>query len=347
MAVLCALILIPFATPAYAKGEGSVSKKLDKAIEEYVKAQDTLEHSQKRKKEIKDEISRSEKSVNEFSAAAYMHGGLPETTEILAAGSPDEAVGQISMLGFLGEQSGKHLKDLKSAKEKLKAEQDSLDDEISKARKAQAKMKKLRDQAATNLASAGGVPVAGPSPSSAPAAEPAPRNADGSLPEEGCSEDDPTTSGCITPRMLHTLQQAVIVGYQKETSCYRGYNDGGDHPKGKACDFTVGAHGSAATGSAKVYGDHVADWMVKNAHALGLRIVIWYNMIWNPLRGGWHDYDGGHTGDPNLDHTNHVHVSVLLAWRWRSPLRGPPALFRDGDRLLSRVILSTAIVSPM
>ncbi|HZE38060.1 MAG TPA: hypothetical protein VE172_04535, partial [Stackebrandtia sp.] len=63
MAVLCALILIPFATPAYAKGEGSVSKKLDKAIEEYVKAQDTLEHSQKRKKEIKDEISRSEKSV--------------------------------------------------------------------------------------------------------------------------------------------------------------------------------------------------------------------------------------------------------------------------------------------
>ena len=173
-------------------------------------------------------------------------------------------------------------------------------------------MKNARDKAARNVASeGGGDAVTGPAPSSAPAAEPAPRNADGSLPDEGCTEDDPTTGGCITPRMKHALEQAVIVGYNKKTSCYRSLQDGGNHPEGKACDFTVGSNGAAASGEAKVYGDHTADWFVQNADALGVRIVIWYNMIWNPARGGWHAYDGGNTGDPNSDHTNHVHVSIL------------------------------------
>ncbi|ADD40843.1 hypothetical protein Snas_1133 [Stackebrandtia nassauensis DSM 44728] len=321
MVGLCALVLSVFVAPAEAVAkEGNVNKKLDKAIDEYQEAKQDLAKSKGRKKTIKKDIADTKKDVkrlkvevNEFAAAAYKSGGLPPAVEILSAGDPDTAVDTIAMTSYLGEQSGRKLSQLVNAKEDLAAEEESLDDEIDKGEKAEKKMKDLRDKAARDVAAGGGDAVTGPAASSAPPAEAAPRNSDGSWPDEGCTQDDPTTGGCISPRMEHALEQAVIVGYNKKTSCYRPYEDGGDHNEGKACDFTVGSNGAAASGDAKTYGDHTADWFVQNADALGVRVVIWYNMIWNPLRGGWHAYDGGGTGDPNSDHTNHVHVSILLA----------------------------------
>lgn len=314
-----ALVLSIFVLPGAASAkEGNVNDKLDKAIDEYLDAKNELAKHKGRKKEIKEEIAEGKKDVkrlkeevNEFAAAAYRSGGLPPAMEILSSGDPDQAVDTIGMTSYLGEQSGRKLNELVDAKEDLAAEEESLEDEIEKAEKAQKKMKDLRDKAARDVASGGGDAVTGPSPSSAGPAEPAPRNSDGSLPSEGCTQDDPTTGGCVSPRTQHALEQAVIVGYNKKTSCYRPYEDGGDHNEGKACDFTVGSNGGAAGGDAKLYGDHVADWFVQNAEELGVRVVIWYNMIWNPLRGGWHAYSGGNTGDPNSDHTNHVHVSIL------------------------------------
>lgn len=315
----CALVLSLFILPstAHAK-EGDVNDKLDKAIDEYLEAKQDLEKSKDRKKEIRKEIAEGKKDVkrlkeevNDFAAAAYRSGGLPPAVEILSSGDPESAVDSIALTSYLGEQSGRKLNELVNAKDDLTAEEEALDDEIAKGKKAEKKMKELRDKAARDVASNGGDAVTGPSPSSAGPAEPAPRNPDGSLPVEGCTQDDPTTSGCLTPRTLHSLEQAVIVGYSKKTSCYRPYEDGGDHDEGRACDFTVGSNGAHASGNAKLYGDHVADWFVQNAEALGVRVVIWYNMIWNPLRGGWHAYSGGNTGNPNNDHTNHVHVSIL------------------------------------
>lgn len=42
------------------------------------------------------------------------------------------------------------------------------------------------------------------------AAQPAPRRADGSWPPETCSLHDPTTSGCLTPRAEHALEQVKL-----------------------------------------------------------------------------------------------------------------------------------------
>src|SRR5690625_2978557 len=93
-------------------------------------------------------------------------------------------------------------------------------------------------------------------PYDAPLAEPAPRNSDGSWPGESCSESDPTTSGCLTPRTLHALNEARLFGFDRYTACFRP-SDFGEHGLGRACDFAAQVHGfgGVAAGGDKEYGD--------------------------------------------------------------------------------------------
>ncbi|WP_449701866.1 hypothetical protein [Actinoplanes sichuanensis] len=140
-------------------------------------------------------------------------------------------------------------------------------------------------------------------------AQPAPRNADGSWPEESCSiRPDPTTNtGCVTPRLLHLVQQATAVGFP-EPDCYR-VDDHGEHPKGRACDWMM-TSGGEASGTRKALGDAMAAWAVTNADRLAIRYVIWFRRIWTPSEG-WHTYNNPWGGDdPSGWHTNHVHISV-------------------------------------
>jgi hypothetical protein len=143
-----------------------------------------------------------------------------------------------------------------------------------------------------------------------PLANPAPRNADGTWPKENCIIDDPTTSGCITPRMLHAAQEARKAGFTHFYSCFRPSGPY-EHPKGRACDFAAASDGfgGIASGNDKTYGTNLAAFFVKNASSLGVLYVIWFRQVWTPA-AGWHAYSGGN-GDPSSDHTNHVHLSVL------------------------------------
>jgi hypothetical protein len=140
-------------------------------------------------------------------------------------------------------------------------------------------------------------------------AQPAPRNADGSLPWEDCSDDDPTTGGCLTPRTTHMLYEAQSAGFNRYTACFRN-ETWGEHPEGRACDFSVSPNGFenvAASGDNQAYGDQLASWATANAEALGVLYVIWYRQVWFP-GSGWRAYSG--YGDPATEHTNHVHVSM-------------------------------------
>ncbi|WP_239146025.1 hypothetical protein [Actinoplanes couchii] len=141
-------------------------------------------------------------------------------------------------------------------------------------------------------------------------AEPAPRNTDGSWPEESCViRPDPTTgTGCVTPRLLHLVQQATAAGFPKP-SCYR-VDDHGEHPQGRACDWMMTA-GGEASGTQKLRGDTMAAWTVANADRLAIRYVIWFRMIWTDDGRGWHAYHNPVGGDdPSGWHTNHVHISI-------------------------------------
>ncbi|HWB37480.1 MAG TPA: hypothetical protein VHA75_15800, partial [Rugosimonospora sp.] len=171
-------------------------------------------------------------------------------------------------------------------------------------------MDKQKKAAEKALADAkGGGSSSGPSASGSPTASPAPRNPDGSWPAESCSQDDPTTSGCLTPRTLHAYNEVKKAGFNHYVSCWRS-GSSGEHPKGRACDWSANATtfvNARATGSDKEYGDRLASWLLTNADRLGILYVIWYKRIWMASTG-WRSYGGD--GTPAGDHYNHVHMSI-------------------------------------
>src|SRR5207249_9778775 len=73
-----------------------------------------------------------------------------------------------------------------------------------------------------------------------------------------CSSDLPTTTGCITPPMLHALQQAKAAGFNHFVACFRT-GDRFEHPKGRACDFAAApkGFGGVAAGDDRIYGNNL------------------------------------------------------------------------------------------
>src|SRR5690606_6853997 len=135
--------------------------------------------------------------------------------------------------------------ELITTRKEADAAQAALDAEVAAQETQLAEMAKRKEQAERALrAAGGGQATGGPVGVSTFVAEPAPRNSSGGWSSESCSEDDPTTSGCITPRTLHALEQARAAGFNRHTSCYRS-GGSGEHPKGRACDFSATAGGFA------------------------------------------------------------------------------------------------------
>ena len=315
-----AALILPAAPSAQADPDGddahSIEEELEQAIEDYVAAQDALEQAEEEQQELADaieagqeEIDRLSAEVADFAEAAYRSGGLPPATVVLTSGTPEKALAGLSVLSYVGEQNAALLGDLIAAQETMDADLAALDDAVDDAADALADKEKARDAAQREVDDAAGGPTSGNG-----LAEPAPRNPDGSWPTESCSLDDPSgTGGCVTPRMNHTFEQARAAGYDHYASCYRSANDGGDHPLGRACDFAAdpGGFGGVAAGASRDYGDSLAGWGVANADALGIKYIIWFDRFWDPVNG-WGPYSGGGTGNPASDHTNHVHISMLL-----------------------------------
>lgn len=298
-------------------GDDGASEGIQKAIQDFLDAEEQLNTSKERQKTIEKQIKANEKVVEELSqqvqdiaAAAYMGGNLGSTTAILGAESLDLAIDRALLVNFLGEESAKTVAQSVQAQEDLKAEKDLLAEEVENQKKHLGKMEDARDNAAEQLASGGGNSGVGPTTNNARVPDPAPRNPDGSLPGEGCSINEGKTGGCISPRTRHARDQAIFAGFERYVSCFRP-SGSGEHPLGKACDFSVapgGFQNEVAYGDDKAYGDNLAGWFVKYADRLGVLYVIWFNQFWSPATG-WEGYTGG-GGDPASDHTNHVHLSM-------------------------------------
>lgn len=315
-AAVCAFALFPAIEPAYADPEEdhSIEDELADAIEEYTEAEEFLEETEERQEELEEDIADAEErveelseEVNDFAESAYRNGELSSTVAWLSSGSPESAIEGLSMVGYLGDQTGNQLQELLDAQDGLEADRELLDEEVADAEDALESLESALEDAQAAVDEAG----SGPGSGGGGNADPAPRNPDGSWPSEGCTVDDPTTGGCITPRMNHAYNEAQNAGFTRHTSCYRG-GGGGEHPQGRACDMAApeSGFGSVAEGADKEYGDNLADFFVANSDALGVMYVIWYNEFWDPANG-WGAYSGGGTGNPSQDHTDHVHVSVF------------------------------------
>jgi len=303
-------------------GTAELREQLEAASKGYIDAKAKLAASTKRQKELtahlttlEGELAGRSAALGELAGQAYRHGRLGPLTALLNSDSPDGFLDRAAALESVANNEDRALAALTDTREQEARAKAAIDQEIREQTKQVAVMAARKKQAETALAKAAAAnktssgSTGGITGSGGGTARAAPRNPDGSWPSESCSRNDPTTSGCITPRTLHALNQAQAAGFSRYVSCYRS-GGSGEHPKGRACDFAAqrDGFGGDATGGDRTYGNNLAAYFIRSADRLGVLYVIWYRQIWLPS-SGWRSY-GGAGGDPSSDHTNHVHLSV-------------------------------------
>ena len=297
-------------------GSKNLRAALEAAAKGHIKAKAKLDNSKKRQLELTLKLQKVEArlvtltaQVGEVAAESYRLGRLTAVSMLLNSASPEAFLDRAAGLDLMAQRDDKQLRALAEAREQAARAKAAIDNEVAEQQKQLAVMAKKKRDAERALAAVGGRSSGGYVSVNSPLAKPAPRNSDGSWPSESCTVNDPTTSGCITPRTLHAYNEARLAGFKRYTSCYRS-GSSGEHPKGRACDFaaaTGGFENVSATGDDRTYGNNLAAFFIKNASRLGVLYVIWYRQIWMPGTG-WRSYSGG--GSPAADHTNHVHLSM-------------------------------------
>jgi hypothetical protein len=314
--------MLGFTMPAFAQAEEdegteSLREELDEAAEKYEEARVELKESEKeelrlvvRLEELDKERDDLVEEIQVVAATAYRTGRVGAVSAMLDAGSPTSLLERAAMVDIIAQRDAVALERYEGLTDSIEEQQALLAEEIAEQEARVEELEEAKDQAEEALAAFGGDEPGDFAASPSEDAGPAPRNPDGSLPDEGCTEDDPTTSGCVTPRMLHAYNEAQAAGFTRYTSCYRA-GSSGEHPIGQACDFAASANGfgSVATGDNKTYGDGLASFFIQNATALAVQYVIWFRQIWFPGTG-WRVYNSA-DGTPSGDHTDHVHLSVL------------------------------------
>lgn len=130
----------------------------------------------------------------------------------------------------------------------------------------------------------------------------------------GCpSTGNPFEDGLLasTIRVLRCVQ--AVHGNQIISSGWRpgGSTPNSDHPLGLAIDTHSVAHWNTPQGIRENW--LLAHWAQVNADRLGISYLIFHNYTWQPHWGSdaWtpYDHDSG-VSNPDLDHHNHVHLSV-------------------------------------
>ncbi|MEU4215702.1 hypothetical protein [Actinoplanes sp. NPDC026623] len=313
-------------------GSKSLIEQLEAASKGFVEAKEALARSKARQqqlidklKEIDTELGPRQAALDDIVQQSYRVGRLGPMTALLTADSTGSMLDRAEMLETVAAKQNRAVRDLKDSRDRQQRAKAAIDAEIRDQQRQVDIMAKRKAQAeraldAANAAgasngaeeSSGGTESSGGGSSGGGSdlrAAAAPRNSDGSLPDESCSVNDPTTSGCITPRTLHAMKEAKKDGFTHFVACFRHQNSG-EHPKGRACDFAADkkGFGGVATGSSKTYGNNLANYFIGNSSRLGVLYVIWFRRIWLPS-SGWKAYTRGN-GDPSSDHTNHVHLSM-------------------------------------
>ncbi|MBN1174883.1 MAG: hypothetical protein JXA67_22180 [Micromonosporaceae bacterium] len=301
------------------ESEGTISQlraTLERASRGYVDAKAALERSRQRQAQLSAEIIEVEtqlagltRTANDIAVAAFKTGGLVTASALVSSDSPDLFLDRASAIRGVTITNDRQLRALTETKRRLVTTHAALSHEIASGQRHLDAMVSAKNAAEQALAaSGGGQPASGPG-GTWPRSSSSQYAPSGGWPSEGCSVNDPTTRGCITPRMLRALQHVWANGFSRTVSCYRS-GGSGEHPKGRACDFASAqrSFGGVATGQDRAYGDRLAWYLVANADALAVLYVIWFRQVWLPS-SGWRSYSGC-GGDPSSDHTNHVHLSV-------------------------------------
>jgi hypothetical protein len=327
VAILVATLTMLSAAPAFAdpadpssidhSGDSPTLKDLlESTSRGYLEAQARLDDSKKRQATMTAQLRAAEVAlpaltaeVNGIASAAYRLTKGATVTALLES-PPDSLLTGAAMIQLITDRQDRRIHELTQLRRRLTTAKARIDAETATQQQQVTVLADRRRDAEKALAAVGGQATGGFVSASSPAAKAAPRNANGTWPTESCIVDDPTTTGCITPRMLNGLQQARAAGFNHFVACFRT-GDRFEHPKGRACDFAAApsGFGGVAAGNDRIYGNNLAAYFVRNASALGVLYVIWFRQIWMPATG-WRAYTSGGS-DPSSSHTNHVHLSVV------------------------------------
>jgi peptidoglycan DL-endopeptidase CwlO len=315
IAVLPAIVAVFFASPAAAEPDEDagtpegLKAALDAANSGFVDARNALEASRARQAEITNKITETQQKVDALSEAtrgllvmAYRNNGLANAAVLLASGSPDQFFDRATATSELAHHNSKQIKAYNAINRDLAEQKKSLDAEIAVQEQQLALMEKRKKDAERAVGGAGEA-----SAGYGTKVPPGPGGRSG-----GCNIKDPSgTGGCVTNVLLYAYNQTKAAGFTRYVSCYRSGEDGGQHPRGRACDWAAAksGFGNAAGGADKTYGDNLANFYIANSRSLNVLYVIWYKRIWQTATGSWKSY-GGACGSPSCDHTNHVHLSV-------------------------------------
>jgi hypothetical protein len=244
--------------------------------------------------------------VGAVAGQQYRTGNVSTASFLLNSVNSDDFLKRAMSLQEINALNDGMLRELDKAINQVSAAKARLDTEVASQKQSLASMQKQKEAAEKALSLVGGDSLTGGSVvAKSPVAAPAPRNADGGFTPESCSVQDPTTSGCITPRTFHMYKEVKKAGFDRFVGCHR---NGGpfEHPKGRACDWSLQNSGFSVAHNAdmKNYGNNLMAFLVRNADRLGILYVIWYAQIWFPATG-WKSYHGASS------HKDHVHVSML------------------------------------
>ncbi|MET8350708.1 MULTISPECIES: coiled-coil domain-containing protein [unclassified Micromonospora] len=277
-------------------------------------AKSKLNTSKKKQLQLALEVDRAKADLNalapqvgQIAAQSYRTGRIGPLAMLLESEAPDSFVQRAAALDEMNMVNEKKLAEVNAVKTRAEQAKLALDAEVREQQKQTALMAKEKREADKALALVGGKGFTGGLVSAtSPVARLGPgRTADGDWKSESCSQNDPTTSGCVTPRTLHAYKEVKRAGFNRFVGCYRS---GGpwEHPKGRACDWSLQKSGFSPwhNEDTRTYGNNVAAFLIRNADRLGIYYVIWNRQIWFPATG-WKSYSG-----PS-NHTDHVHMSLL------------------------------------
>ncbi len=303
----------PGGNTAVEGGTPLLSEVLDSTGRRFLEAKAALAKSMQRQSQLAVEQRKAQAvlaeltpQVTRIASEAYRTGRLSAFSVMLNSGSPDSFLERIAALDEMNRVNDQKLKELNAARDRAVRAKLAIDAEVKRQQEHKLVMERQKKNAEKALALVGGTSLTnGFVAATSPVAAQAPRNSDGSWPAESCNQDDPTTSGCLTPRTLHAYKEVKKAGFNKFVGCYR---PGGpyEHPKGRACDWSLLKSGfsPASTPEQRLYGNNLTAFLVRNADRLGILYVIWYRQIWFPATG-WTSYVG------DSEHTDHVHMSML------------------------------------
>ncbi len=294
-------------------GNATLNDVLESTNRKYVQAKAQVAQSMATQKTLAVQIQQAEAKrdvispeVQAIAAEQFQTGRLNTSSFLLGADNSSDFLSKAVSLDEVNSLNDHKLHELNRAIDDVNAEKAALDAEVKAQQTNLLAMQKQKQSADQALALLGGESLTqGSVVAKSPIAAPAPRNAQGGFSPEACTINDPTTDGCITPRMLHLYQEVKKAGFNRFVGCHR---NGGpfEHPKGRACDWSLQKSGFSVAHNAdmKNYGNNLMAFLVRNADRLGIYYVIWYAQIWWPA-SGWHAYHG------DSNHKDHVHVSVL------------------------------------